>query len=105
MWTGENRLIRWLEKWELLPVMVLKKSLFAGLYMHGIVRRVKVTGELVVRGELFYSLFIVPKLMSRLVILDTSRSFSMVLYILFCCLPFQVKCIFSWLSCCKAAMF
>jgi hypothetical protein len=36
-------------------------------------------GELVVRGELFYSLFIVPKLMSRLVILDTSRSFSMVL--------------------------
>jgi hypothetical protein len=49
-------------------------------------------GELVVRGELFYSLFIVPKLMSRLGILDTSRSFSMVLYILFCGLPFQVKC-------------
>jgi hypothetical protein len=59
--------------------------------MHGIVRRVKVMGELVVRGELFHSLFIVPKPMSRLVILDTDGSFSMVLYILSCRLPFQVK--------------
>ena len=52
--------------------------------MHGVVRKVKGMGGLVVRGELFHSLFIVPKLMSRLVILDTGRSFSMVLYILSC---------------------
>jgi hypothetical protein len=52
--------------------------------MHEVVRKVKVMGELVVRGELLHSLFIVPKLMSRLVILDTGRSFSMVLYILSC---------------------